>query len=860
MIHFHPSSIVFVSLLTLTCLRAAPLPPNGFVESEQPFLRSSLIVSEEPLNRVRRGILLPLGGNHWVCFDPDLLRYAAIWKTQNAEAPISMDSMAGISYPNGKAKAENPPSLIGETIHQTPELPGVGIDVLPEKDIRTSVISGRGDKLGSLPSDIGKYIGLRQTDEGVLLSYQIGTRLLKESNRLTLGGSVERLVQISPGDQTVVIHLDSSNGKISGSELSKTVTFGEGKTRFLNVIGNSSFQLISDSKRGTYLVVRESKTESEIRVLRSFHDQTNDTINGYVNIDIKNPPFPEKIEVTRSNVEKQKSYLVRNSLPLPEKNPWKRKLRPTDIAFLSNGEALITTLDGDVWRVLNISENTATWSRVACGIFEPMSIAISDKDEAFVLGRDQITKLVDDDKDGFFESYVCASDVFAQTLHTRDYQTSLEIMDDGSFAIGRAGLADGIDNRFNETTTGRGTVLRITPDGTGSEILADGLRLPFIGKRADGQLFASDQQGHFIPTTPIHHIKKDKPYLGFEPANFRKIDNITPPLVWFPYDINRSGASFANLSGKGFPSLGDAFVHLSWSGRIFPVVTPDQGTPFAWKLPDEFDFPILGAATNPKNGKLYATGIGISGYKPQTVNETGLTEINEGAPFAAPISLEIKDDEIIIGFRSPLPSDLNLNVSSVDLELWNIKRTKNYGSGHFRWDGKPGEHSVNADRMNISGDRLKISITTPRMFQSDILRLRLQLPHSSMSVSPYAIEIYAIPQMLQTATEDDLQKVAIRENSSAVALVPGDQKTGETLFKNFGCTGCHSLAGEKLTGPPLNGLVARHKGDIDSYIKTSILNPAAFVAEGYEASMPPYEGVISEQDISHLVEYIRSLK
>lgn len=73
-----PRIVAIILLLALCPGFSKPLAPNGFVESEQAFLRSALIVSEKPVNRVRRGVILPLGNDLWTCFDPDLLRYAAV--------------------------------------------------------------------------------------------------------------------------------------------------------------------------------------------------------------------------------------------------------------------------------------------------------------------------------------------------------------------------------------------------------------------------------------------------------------------------------------------------------------------------------------------------------------------------------------------------------------------------------------------------------------------------------------------------------------------------------------------------------------------------------------------------------------
>ena len=48
----------------------------------------------------------------------------------------------------------------------------------------------------------------------------------------------------------------------------------------------------------------------------------------------------------------------------------------------------------------------------------------------------------------------------------------------------------------------------------------------------------------------------------------------------------------------------------------------------------------------------------------------------------------------------------------------------------------------------------------------------------------------------------------------------------------------------------------------ESYLRESILNPAAKVAQGAvngEAGMPIYDGVLSEEQIASIIHYARSL-
>lgn len=835
-------SVFFAALASCMSLHADERA--DFVEEQQPFIRSALVISQEPANFVRRGVLLRLGEDLWTCFDPDLLRYAAVWKSLPNQSPLTLDSMAAVSYPDKQGKADKPPSLLGKPLSITPQLPGAGVSTLPSTDPRMGVLMDGKTKVGPLPVNRFRWQGISLRGDQAVLSYRVGTRQILEINRAVTSDLIERVISVGPGNDTIAIHLNAPSGN--------------GGLRHLLVRGNGQSSTLSDPDRGDTLRIPPSGQTGSFQILRSALPIANLPRPRPIPAAAATSLFPGKVEMVSSPRPDTPSLIATRPIKLPFPNPWQRAVRPTDIAFLSGGDALLTTLDGDVWRVSGIEKTTAQWTRAAYGIFEPMSITTNAADEVFVLGRDQITRLEDTDGDGFFDNYHCASDAFLQTLHTRDYATSLELLPDGSFVIGRAGLMDDKKHTFNETTADRGSVLRIAPDGTTTTLMADGLRVPYIGVRSDGAVFASDQQGHYIPSTPLHLVAEDVPYLGYELSDHRKKKKPTPPLLWFPYQINRSAAGFATVPRRAFPSLGERFAHLSWSGRIFIVEAPASGLPFAWKLPADFDFPILGAATQPTTGKFFATGIGISGYKPTTPQVIGLAEISERHPIATPVSLEVGRNRVAVTFHEALPS--GLIIPRPQLDLWNIRRTKKYGSGHYRWDGEPGEHSVPLGQPEVSADRKTIAFSVSTIFRADILRLSLHFNDTATGNPPYTLELYARPGHLASPSPAELAAVAEREKSADAPLTAGDPGRGGLLFKNYGCVGCHALDGSKLTGPPLNGIGSRNLGDLDAFLKTSILDPAAQIAAGYEASMPSFAGVIPGQDIEHLVAYLKSLR
>lgn len=89
---------------------------------------------------------------------------------------------------------------------------------------------------------------------------------------------------------------------------------------------------------------------------------------------------------------------------------------------------------------------------------------------------------------------------------------------------------------------------------------------------------------------------------------------------------------------------------------------------------------------------------------------------------------------------------------------------------------------------------------------------------------------------------------------------------GEALFQQMGCATCHA-AGDASRGPALDGLFGTErplKGGLtvladEEYIRESILNPSAKIADGYAALMPNFSTQLNDDDVLNLVAYIKSL-
>jgi cytochrome c oxidase subunit II len=92
------------------------------------------------------------------------------------------------------------------------------------------------------------------------------------------------------------------------------------------------------------------------------------------------------------------------------------------------------------------------------------------------------------------------------------------------------------------------------------------------------------------------------------------------------------------------------------------------------------------------------------------------------------------------------------------------------------------------------------------------------------------------------------------------------EELGQRLFERHRCHTCHHK-GPDARGPSLDGLYGslrtlRDGTQVvadDEYIRRSILDPQAEVVAGFEPIMPSFRGQIGEEEILHIIAYIRSL-
>lgn len=115
-------------------------------------------------------------------------------------------------------------------------------------------------------------------------------------------------------------------------------------------------------------------------------------------------------------------------------------------------------------------------------------------------------------------------------------------------------------------------------------------------------------------------------------------------------------------------------------------------------------------------------------------------------------------------------------------------------------------------------------------------------------------------------------KVTVMEPSEYQAWLAGTTEgplsaRGERLFADLACNTCHRSDGTGR-GPSLDAKFGREEqlttGGVvhidESYVRESILNPQAKLVAGYQPLMPTFQGLVNEEGVMALVEYVKSLQ
>jgi glucose/arabinose dehydrogenase/cytochrome c551/c552 len=872
--------VIFAPRLSERFLAQASLPVTSapWIEPDFPFFSSIVDARkagpEFPTdNLTPRGLVLRVGPETWAAFDVDLLRVSAIWHGKGV-TPVAL---APGSYhkpdrktPGGQSPLPEPdgPVWLANGIYP-------GWQVGPQvsfTDPRDPAPSPEEVGRGPLPEQIGRFTAIRHVAGGVVLEYEVGgvpVRERMEEARESGTWTFARKFEVAPSSGALSLVLGVTSPDVSVHAMEEIAT--SRPSGFPVEIGSGK---IANS---TVWTVRVLPHERPLHFVASFTHGSFSVIKTS-RVDTARRRWTEEVTTTISPSSSKDAYVV-DDIALPTDNPWHRAVRPGDIQFLTDGTGAMVTLDGDVWLVRGLAEGSrvARWTRFASGLHEPLTLAIRD-DQIYVFDRNGIWRLRDTNGDGEADVHELFSNAFAQTADLREFPSTIRLAPRGEFIIAKGGQEAATFGKHN------GSVLRISADGRRATVLGYGFRQPNIGVNIrTGLVTATDQQGNYIPSTPLH-IVRDAQFYGF--LSDKKPREVYPapiaePLTWVPHAANASAMSQVWLFGAHLGPLNDGLVYIAFNNpELFRVLLnnrTEKPQATVVSVTKAFDFPPLHGSVNPADGDLYIAGFQILGWGTTATRLAGLGRVRyTGAPSTIPREIVPMQEGVLLRFDVPLQRSVAVNPDNYSLATWHYKRTYQYGSPQFKADGTTGIDLLMPASAYLSSDGRAVFVGVPGM--NPVMQMRVGWSLATANGVKFQDTAYFTPYELPkfSPRAEGFDDVSVDLTPRAVAVkadAPISAEEGRRLYQAYGCIACHAIDDSSLTklGPTWKGLYGserRFAGGVvritadENYLRQSILEPSAKIVEGYdqgEVSMPSYAGVLSESQIQSLILFIKTL-
>ncbi len=864
--------------------------PGPFFEPGFPCFQTKLDLTEKegPFrdNFAVRGLILPLADNLTLGFDQDLLRVTGFWIVPEGTPPVTLRTMAQASYEKWSRKADHQhPTPTGSVLFPTALKPGAAIDLTAlQKDPREKN-SVRDYGRGPLPLSHGRFDGVQICGQTAVLHYRLADTAIREwheAKKIAGQQIVFRHFSVAPGQQPVHFSINTGTWTVVHARLATGKAMKDGEQ--LAVLSNSDTLVLSlrDGDLIATLAPSQRERQASIAMVSSaIHAPALATKldnTPPVPMSEKKRHWPESVTTDIELNQVKANGLTLDMVGLPENTPWKRRVRPADIGFISPDHAAVVTYDGDVWLISgplkDAGAGKVTWQRFATGLHESLALCIVDG-VIQVLTKNGIVRLHDKDGNGEADWYENFCDLMRQSQSTRAFPLDMDVGPDGSFYISQGGIGFGVRGslEIGMGDTGQGSIARIAPDGRSLEIISRGAREPFVAVHPrTGLLTGTDQQGHFVPTSVAYLIRPGD-HFGFDKE---KPPNLTPPLTWIPHSEDNSSASQLWISGKTFGVLDDKLLHLSYGNGSLHLISPDLDAPIPQgaviPLSFETGLPLLQGHTHPDGNAIWLAGFQVYDSRSPTLQGLGRLRMS-GETITKPVSAQSCIGGVIINFAAPLKSE-SVRAEQVAAQSWNYVRSKNYGSGHFRNDGTPGMDILGVSQAVLSQNKQSVFVHVPDLTKP-VMQLEVRYSFQFENGTPAeGVTYYTIHQPHKINLDKagftglDLTKTAtvLRTKDEGAATV----EMGKSLSLTMSCVACHSIDGAKdgRTGPTWKGLFASKREFVDGtsasanedYLRESIIDPQCKIVKGFAPGMASYSGVLSDKQIEALIMYIRSLE
>jgi hypothetical protein len=306
-----------------------------------------------------------------------------------------------------------------------------------------------------------------------------------------------------------------------------------------------------------------------------------------------------------------------------------------------------------------------------------------------------------------------------------DLQTDTE----GNFYYGKAAPVPP-----NIKSPHQGCLLKVSRDGSQLEVYATGFRAPNgIAIGPNGEITASDNEGHWVPASKLSLVKKGGFY-GVIPAAHRKPEptSFEPPLCWIPVSFDNSSSGQVWVTGEKWGPFKDHLLFLSYGkGTLFHVMLDriDSEVQAALtQFPLRFNSGIMRARFNPVDGQLYICG--MRGWQTSGLDDGGFYRVRyTGKAVHMPCEFHVLNDGVSITFASPLNAASATEAQNYQIEQWNYKWTEEYGSPEFSTMNPSARlhDKIGLKEVRLSPDKRKVFLAIPSLKPVDQMKIRFRI-------------------------------------------------------------------------------------------------------------------------------------
>ena len=421
----------------------------------------------------------------------------------------------------------------------------------------------------------------------------------------------------------------------------------------------------------------------------------------------------------------------------PENNPWLAQTRLTGFDFLPDGDRMaVCAWDGDVWMVSGLSKipnafndvvaetlPKLTWQRIASGLFQPLGLKYVDGN-IFVTCRDQITILHDRNGDGETDFYENFNNDHQVTDHFHEFAMGLQTDAAGNFYYAKSAR-----HAKTALVPHHGTLLRVSKDGSKTDIIAAGFRAANgVCLNPDGSFIVTDQEGHWNPKNRINWVREGGFYgnmFGYHDVTDSSDDAMEQPLCWITNALDRSPAELLWCDSEAWGPFKGTLLNLSYGyGKIFVVPHENldgqmQGGMCELPVP-QFPTGLMRGRFNPHDGQLYACGMVAWGSAQR--QSGGIYRIRyTGKPAYLPLNLQATPRRVKIALSDPVDAKSATDPKNYRIKVWSLKRSANYGSKHYD------EHELTIDSASVSADGKTVELVVPAVAPTWGMEIRYAL-------------------------------------------------------------------------------------------------------------------------------------